>query len=102
MFVSMAVMAGQIGQSFALKQVQQEEQKGQDKNTDAGDSHIIIATDLTVHTLSEVHIDQELYQIREIVLDDVADPHVVHVAQKLTESGHFRTLFRKVISVNAP
>lgn len=97
----MAVVATQVSQPVIAQTQNVEDSTSAEEN--ASDEVVISAgADFAVTSASGLHLNQEFYQIREIFLDDVADPHVVHDAQKLTETDHFRTLFRKVISTNAP
>lgn len=97
----MAVVASQVSQPVVAKSQSIEESTTSED--DASEEVVITASeDLAITSASGLNLNQEFYQIREIFLDDVADPHVIHLAQKLTETDHFKTLFRKVISANAP
>lgn len=104
MLLGTAVLITQVSQPLLIVQNNSdvEQSDDQDAQRDATDAHWAAGTDLALNTISQVDLHQELYQIREIILDEVADPHIIHPAQKLTESDHFRTLFRNVISTNAP
>ena len=52
-------------------------------------------------SVSSIHLDQEFYQIKEIVFGVEEDSEdVPHTTENFT--SYFRTLFRQVISPNAP
>lgn len=103
MLLISALLVTQVSQPLAqLSYSSDIEQTDDSDEADSQESYSIISADLALNSISQLNLHQEFYQIREIVLDEVADPHVVHVAQHLTESDHFRTLFRNVISTNAP
>lgn len=100
MILGVAIVVSQVSQPVIAKNIDVEQSATGDDN--AADEQIAISPDLAITSSSGLTLNQEFYKIRDIILDEVADPHVIHVAQKLTESDHFRTLFRKVISTNAP
>jgi hypothetical protein len=102
MLLGTALLVTQVSQPLVLDDSAEIEQADENDSHDADAPHWVVATDLAINTISQVDLHQELYQIREIILDEVADPHIIHPAQKLSDSDHFRTLFRNVISTNAP
>lgn len=58
-------------------------------------------TQAAINSVVGVHLTQELHQIMEINFESKNDPRpTTEVA--LFEAGHFRALFRMVISPNAP
>jgi hypothetical protein len=98
-----ALLVTQVSQPIAqLTYSQGVEQSDGADNADSDSNKLVISADLALNSSTQLNLHQEFYQIREIVLDEVADPHVIYVANELTESDHFRTLFRNVISTNAP
>ena len=100
MTLSVAIVTAQVSQPLMAKSFDVEQSATDDNNS--ADEEYSISPDVAITSASGLSLSQEFYKIREIILDEVADPHVVHVAQKLTETDHFKTLFRKVISANAP
>ena len=104
MLLGTAVLVSQVSQPLVVVQNSIDIEQSDDKEAEEGadNVHWAAKTDLALNTISQVDLHQELYQIREIILDEVADPHIIHPAQQLTDSDHFRTLFRNVISTNAP
>lgn len=102
MILGSAVLMNQISQPLAIIQSKANiEQSDDGETTDSKDVYVLQAN-LAINSFSHITLHQELYQIREIILDEVADPQPVHAIQQITETDHFRTLFRKVISTNAP
>ena len=103
MILGSAILMNQISQPLAIIQSKADiEQSDDGKSTESDDAVYVLQANLAINSFSEVTLHQELYQIREIILDEVADPQPVHAIQQITETDHFRTLFRKVISTNAP
>lgn len=102
MILGIAVVVSQVNQPVLAKASSKIEQSAQSDDETSEVEHVSVSTDLAVSSTVSLNPNQEFYQIREIILDEVADPHVVHVAQKLAETDRFKTLFRKVISTNAP
>ena len=100
MFLGIAVVVSQVSQPVIAKTYELEQSTNDDE--DSEQVEISISADVAITSASGLNLSQEFYKIREILLDEVADPHVVHVAQRLTETDHFKTLFRKVISAKAP
>jgi len=98
--LGVAVLVAQVSQPVIAKDHLLEQAAG-DQDEDS-ETTFSISPDVAITSASGLHLSLEFYKIREILLDEVADPHVVHAAQKLTETDHFKTLFRKVISANAP
>jgi hypothetical protein len=103
MILGSAVLMNQISQPLAIIQSKADIDHSEDgKTTESDDGVYVLQANLAINSFSQVTLHQELHQIREIILDDVSDPHPVHVIQQITETDHFKTLFRKVISTNAP
>ena len=103
MILGSAVLMNQISQPLAIIQSKTDIEQSDDGNTaDTDDAVYVLQSNLVINSFSHITLHQELYQIREIILDEVADPQPVHAIQQITETDHFRTLFRKVISTNAP
>ena len=103
MILGSALLMNQISQPLAIIQSKADIEESDDgKSTETDDAVYVLQANLAINSFSEVTLHQELYQIREIILDEVADPQPVHAIQQITETDHFRTLFRKVISTNAP
>lgn len=100
MILGIAVVVSQVSQPVIAKSYDVEQSADDDSNK--AETQVTISKDVAITSASGLNLNQEFYKIRDIILDEVADPHVVHVAQKLTETDHFKTLFRKVISANAP
>lgn len=103
LLIGMAVLTTQVAQPlWAATTVQQEDNRpdkehNKDTRADAPELYNPV-----INSAPQINLHLERYQIREIVLNEVADPHPVTSPVRLTESKHFRTLFRKVISTNAP
>lgn len=100
-----ALLVTQVSQPvFNWSYTPETEQTDLPNSDEAGSeaTHAVVSADLALNSISHLNIHQEFYQIREIILDEVTDTHVVYVAHKLAESDHFKILFRNVISTNAP
>ena len=103
MILGSAVLMNQISQPMAITQGKADIEQNEDgKSTEKDDVFYVLQSNLAINSFSQVTLHQELYQIREIILDEVADPQPVHAIRQITETDHFKTLFRKVISTNAP
>lgn len=100
MTLGIAVIVSQVSQPVLASNQAVEQSTADDQETD--ETQYSVGADIAITSAAGLNINQEFYQIREIFLDEVADPHVIHVGQNLTETDHFKTLFRKVISANAP
>lgn len=70
--------------------------------TESSQEVYVLQANVAINSFTPISLHQELYQIREIILDEVDDPQSALEVENLTESDHFRTLFRQVISPNAP
>jgi len=98
-----ALLVNQISQPLAVIQSQADVEQDEDgRSTESNEDVYVLQANLAISSFSQVTLHQELHQIREIILDDVAEAHPVHAIQHFAESDHFKTLFRKVISTNAP
>ena len=62
---------------------------------------IVSATQDVFLSVSTIHVDQELHQIKEIVFGDDKKEKHTHIVTKYV-SSFFKTLFQQVISPNAP
>jgi hypothetical protein len=103
MILGSAVLTNQISQPLTIIQSKADvEQNDDSKSTDSDDAVLVLQANLAINSYSQVTLHQELHQIREIFLDEVTDHQPVHVVKKITETDHFKTLFRNVISTNAP
>ncbi len=98
-----AVLMNQVSQPLAIIQANTDVEQNEDgKSTESEDGVYVFQANLAINSSSQVTLHQELYQIREIILDEVADPQPVHATRQISGTDHFKTLFRKVISTNAP
>ena len=103
MIIGSAILMNQISQPLSIIQIKADvENHEDDETTESDDAVYVLQANLAINSFSQVTLHQELHQIREIILDEVAKPQPVHAIQKITETDHFKTLFRKVISANAP
>ena len=103
MILGSSVLMNQISQPLTIIQSKADVEQSEDgKSTESDDAVYVLQANLAINSFSQITLHQELYQIREIILDEVADPQPVHDIQRVTETDHFKTLFRKVISTNAP
>jgi len=98
-----ALLLNQISQPLTVIQSEADvEQQNDSETTDSDDEVTVLQANLAINSSSQVTLHQELHQIREIFLDEVTDHQPAHIVKKMTETDHFKTLFRKVISANAP
>lgn len=98
-----AVLVYHTAQTYVKAvQLTQIEKSSDKADTDTSDSQKeVYASADVILSVSSIHLDQEFYQIKEIVFGDEEDSeHVPHITERLT--SYFRTLFRQVISPNAP
>ena len=103
MILGSAILLNQVSQPLAVIQANADfEQNDNEDSAESEDEVFVLQANIAINSSSTVTLHQELYQIREIILDEVADPHPVHEIQQIAETEHFKTLFRKVISANAP
>lgn len=103
LLLGVSIVLNQVSQPLALTRVKSDvEQSDNNKATNSSDEGFIIRVNPAINSFSQITLNQELYQIREIILDEVADPQHIHAVLEITEGDHFKTLFRKVISTNAP
>jgi len=98
----MAIMADQVTQPLTISESSSNIEQNEKDNSQDSDEQIYVLQNLAINSFSTITIHQEFYQIREIILDEVADPQPVQVLDGLREDNYFRTLFRQVISPNAP
>lgn len=79
-----------------------EEVIGDSGNSENQESQEVISTTQNVFlSVSTIHVDQELHQIKEIVFGDDKKEKHTHIVTKYV-SSFFKTLFEQVISPNAP
>jgi hypothetical protein len=103
MILGSAILLNQVSQPLAVIQADADVELGEgEESTESEDEVYVFQANLAINSSTTVTLQQELYQIREILLDEVADPQPVHAIQQIAETDHFKTLFRKVISANAP
>ena len=103
MILGSAVLLNQISQPLVIVQIKADVEQSEDtESTESDEAVYVLQANLAINSFSQVTLHQELYQIREIILDEVAKPQSVNAVQQITETDHFKTLFRKVISANAP
>jgi hypothetical protein len=103
MILGSAILANQVIQPFAIVNAKADvEQSKDDGPTGPKDKAFVLQANIAINSFSQVTLHQERYQIREIILDEVVDSEHVYHPRQITESDHFRTLFRQVISPNAP
>ena len=103
LLVGMAVLTSQVAQPlWAATTVQQENNRPDKEHNNDTRADAPELYNPVINSAPQINLHLERYQIREIVLNEVADPHPVTSPARLAESEHFRTLFRKVISTNAP
>ncbi len=104
MLLGSAILVNQVSQPMAKLQAQARVEQGEE-DTQATGSHeqvYVVQDNLAINSFSQINLHQELYQIREIILDEVADPQHFYLVTDISGSSLFRTLFRQVISPNAP
>lgn len=101
--LGMAVLVYHTTQTYVnAVQLAHIEKSTNEQNKDTPDSHkeVYTASDVIL-SVSSIHLDQEFYQIKEIVFGDEEDSEDVPYLT-IHFTSYFRTLFRQVISPNAP
>jgi len=103
MILAVSVMANQVSQPFVQNQaVDIKEQEKESSSSEDDEKSYQLPGNLAINALSTINLQQEFYQIREIILNEVSDPQEAHIVSGLREGSNFKTLFRPVISPNAP
>ena len=103
-----AIVFGFLGSAMLVQQVSAlelqvtvaEETESGDENTE-GNVASFNVSQTAINSVVGVHLTQELHQIMEIRFESKNDPEFENEVA-LFDSGHYRTLFRQVISPNAP
>jgi len=99
----MSVLVYQTAHTFLQSNV--EVHAGVSADSDLPESQesqeIVAATQDVFLSVSTIHVDQELHQIKEIVFGDDKKEKHTHIITKYV-SSFFKTLFQQVISPNAP
>lgn len=98
----MTITVNQVAQPVAIVKTTVEKSSDDSGTSTNEEQTYILQANLVVGSITQVTPHQELYQIREIILNEVRDPLPEHHTPYFTGTSHFRTLFRKVISTNAP
>lgn len=103
MMLGSAILLNQVIQPIMIVETEVKTEQSDDGNaTESDEDTYVLQANVAINSFSPISLHQELYQIREIILDEVEDPQSTLEVENLTESDHFRTLFSQVISPNAP
>lgn len=103
MILGLTIVVNQVSQPQSIvKTTVEDSQKDDSETSTTDDQTYILQANLAISSISQITPHQEFYQIREIVLNEVSDPLPAHDTPYIAGTSHFRTLFRKVISTNAP
>ena len=103
MILGSAVMVNQVAQPIAMSVPNIDVTQSDDSDRNDSDKELyVLQANVAINSFSPVTLNQELHQIREIILDEVADPQEYHVGLERTERDHFRVLYSQLISPNAP
>ncbi len=99
----MSVLVYQTGHTFIKSSFKMHvnvlDESGNTENQES--QEVVSATQDVFLSVSSIHVDQELYQIKEIVFGDDKKEKHTHIITKYV-SSFFKTLFQQVISPNAP
>ena len=100
--LGMSVLVYQTKQTYVQVVKIEQAKTANDSNEESPDSHeVFIVSQDVILSISSIQLDQEFYQIKEILFGDdesvETEPNVVE-----RSPSYFRTLFRQVISPNAP
>jgi hypothetical protein len=103
-----AIVFGFLGSAMLVQQVSAielqvtatEEAPADDQGNDEETASLNVSQ-VAINSVVGVHLTQEFHQIMEIRFESKNDPEIENEAA-LFDSGHNRTLFRQVISPNAP
>ena len=103
MLLGSAIVVNQVSQPLVNLQTRAKvEQSENTKASGSPEQTLVVQDNLAINSFSQITLHLERYQIREIILDEVADPQHFYRVVDFTGSSLFRTLFRQVISPNAP
>ena len=102
MILGMTIMVNQVTQPVAIVKSAVESSSEDSETSTSDEQTYVLQANLVVSSITQVTPHQEFYQIREIVLNEVLDSYPEHHTPYIAGTSHFRTLFRKVISTNAP
>lgn len=102
--LGMSVLVYHTAQTYVnvlyVSQVKAKEDSSTKKDKQSSEKQVYASPDVIL-SVSSIHLDQEFYQIKEIVFGAEEDSEdIPHVTEHYT--SYFRTLFRQVISPNAP
>ena len=99
----MSVLVYQTAHTFLQSNVEVHASIAGDSDTSENQEsqEIVSATQDVFLSVSPIHLDQELHQIKEIVFGDDTKEKRTHIITKYV-SSFFKTLFQQVISPNAP
>jgi len=101
--IGMSVLVYQTGHTFVKSNIELHTNVMDDSaSSESQESQeVVSATQDVFLSVSSIHIDQELHQIKEIVFGDDKKEKHTHIITKYV-SSFFKTLFEQVISPNAP
>ena len=101
--VGMSVLVSQTAHTYVQNSIDIEVSDLDDSEKNEGQEPVeMVTTSQDVFlSVSTIHIDQELHQIKEIVFGDDKKEKHTHIVTKYV-SSFFKTLFQQVISPNAP
>jgi hypothetical protein len=101
--LGMSVLVFQTSHSYMQSSIKVEskvlDDSGNSENQES--QEVISGTQNVFLSVSTIHIDQELHQIKEIIFGDDNKEKHTHIITKYV-SSFFKTLFEQVISPNAP
>ena len=99
MALGLAVLVQQVSATpISVTSIETSTSDNEDEDQDV---EVAAFNQATLNSVVGIHLTQELHQIMEIKFETKNDPEpTAEVA--LLEAGHFRELFRMVISPNAP
>lgn len=100
--LGMTVLVYQTSQSYMhVSQVVKTRNTEQSDQQEKGSEQQISLSQDVILSVSNIHLDQEFYQIKEILFGgEENEEEVPPTIERFT--SYFRTLFRQVISPNAP
>jgi len=98
--IGMSVLVYQTGQTYVQTATVAQATDNSDAENPAT-HHVFSASQDVILSVSNIHLDQEFHQIKEIIFGDEKDVYKTPVVAKRI-SSFFKTLFQQVISPNAP
>lgn len=101
--VGMSILVSQTAHSYIQSSIKVEATISDDATNSESQEPVetVTASQDVFLSVSTIHIDQELHQIKEIVFGDDKKEKHTHIVTKYV-SSFFKTLFQQVISPNAP